>query len=128
MPYMVTPEMLRTGLHRVRAVAAAHGRDPARVGGALFAFACADRDGTWARRTGTAAVSAVYRRDFSQLADRYLLLGSPAQVVRRVREFADGGAEAVVVQIAAGPDERDRVLRTLADEVLPELATEGSPR
>lgn len=128
MPYMVTPQALEAGLRRVRAVAAAHGRDPARVGGALFAFACVDRDEHWARRTGTAAVSAVYRQDFAPLAGRYLLLGSPGQVVRRIREFADAGAEAVVVQLAAGPDERDRVLRTMAEHVLPELRTGGGTR
>jgi probable F420-dependent oxidoreductase len=128
MPYLVTPEMFQAGLRRVRAVATAAGRDPARVGGALFAFACVDRDGTWARRTGVAAVSATYRQDFAPLADRYLLLGSPGQVVRRIREFADGAAEAVILQIAAGPDERDRVLKTLAEDVLPELRTEGGRR
>jgi probable F420-dependent oxidoreductase len=126
MPYMVTPEMLQAGLGRVRAVAAAHGRDPARVGGALFAFACVDRDGAWARRTGTAAVSATYRQDFAPLADRYLLLGSPGQVVRRIREYADSGAGAIVLQVAAGADDRDRVLKTMAEDVLPELRIGGS--
>ncbi|GAA4471201.1 LLM class flavin-dependent oxidoreductase [Phytohabitans houttuyneae] len=125
MPYMVTPEALHAGLRGVRAAAAAHGRDPAGVGGALFAFACADRDGDWARRTGTAAVSATYRQDFAPLAGRYLLLGTPAQVVRRVREFAGAGAGAVILQVAAGPEERDRVLRTIAEDVLPELRVEG---
>ncbi|MFC0529981.1 LLM class flavin-dependent oxidoreductase [Phytohabitans kaempferiae] len=121
LPYMVTPEMFQAGLHRVRAAAGEYGRDAARVGGALFALVCADRDAAWARRTGIAMVSATYRQDFAPLADRYLFLGSPGQVVRRIREFADGGAGTVILQIAADPDLRERVLRTLAEDVLPEL-------
>ncbi|MET7402052.1 LLM class flavin-dependent oxidoreductase [Dactylosporangium sp. NPDC005572] len=121
LPYMVTPEQLRAGLDRVRAAAAGHGRDPSGVGAALFAFACADPDAGWARRTGIDHVSAAYRQDFAPLADRYLLLGSPGAVARRIREFAAAGAGTVILQVAAPPEDRDRVLDTIAHDVLPEL-------
>jgi len=121
MPYMVTPEMVEAGLAGVRAAAVAHGRAASDVGGALFAFVCADRDARWARRTGIETVSAAYRQDFAGLADRYLLLGSPAEVARRIREYVDSGADTVVLQVAAGADARDRIIGTLADDVLPAL-------
>ncbi|GGM75384.1 LLM class flavin-dependent oxidoreductase [Dactylosporangium sucinum] len=121
LPYMVTPEQLRAGLDGVRAAAAGHGRDPSSVGAALFAFACADPDAGRARRAGIDYVSAAYRQDFAPLADRYLLLGSPGAVARRIREFAAAGADTVILQVAAAPEDRDRVLDTIAHDVLPEL-------
>jgi len=122
MPYMITPEAFRSGLGQTRDAAAGRGRDPDGLHGALLAFACADRDGDWARREGVRAVSATYQQDFAPLADRYLLLGSPAQVSDRIRQYQDSGVEVLVLQIAAAPDDRDRVLRTLTDEVLPQFS------
>jgi probable F420-dependent oxidoreductase len=122
LPYMVTPAGLAETLSRVRAAGADTGRaDAASIRGAIFAFICVDRDGAWARRMGIEAVSAQYQQDFSALADKYLLLGTPAEVVARLREYADGGAEVAVMHVAVAPGERDRVLRTIAEEVLPEL-------
>jgi probable F420-dependent oxidoreductase len=121
MPYMITPESFRSGLRETRDAAADRGRDPLGVHGALLAFACADRDANWAHREGVKAVSATYQQDFTTLADRYLLLGSPAQVVERIRQYQESGVKVLVLQIAAEPGDRDRVIRTIADEVLPEF-------
>ncbi|MCC5576343.1 LLM class flavin-dependent oxidoreductase [Microtetraspora sp. AC03309] len=126
MPYMVDPGMLRESLARVRDAADAAGRPRDAVSGAVFAWTCVDPDGEWARETGIAAVNATYAQDFSPLADRYLVLGTPDDVVRRLREFADAGAERVLVQIAAPVAERERVIASLARDVLPRLRS-GSP-
>ena len=109
------------GQVRVREKAAAAGRDGAAVTGAVFLWTCADRDAAWARETGIATVSATYAQDFTPLADRYLALGGPEQVAERIREFAAAGAERVLLQPAAPPAERRRVVDTLATEVLPHL-------
>ena len=69
--------------------------------------------------TSMAAVSAAYRQDFSALADRYLLIGSPSNVCDRLAQFAEAGVESVLVQIAAeNPSDRDRMIDTLAQSVL----------
>jgi alkanesulfonate monooxygenase SsuD/methylene tetrahydromethanopterin reductase-like flavin-dependent oxidoreductase (luciferase family) len=117
-PYMVTPELLADGLERLRREAAAIGRaEP--VAGALFAWLAVDRDGDAARRTVVEAASAAYGQDFSRLAARYLVAGTPAEVRRRLDEFRAAGAGAAIVQLAAPPDGRDRALRLLAEEVVP---------
>ena len=122
MPYMVTPEQFGAGLRQTQDAAAEHGRKPADVRGALLTFACASRDANWARREGVKAVSATYQQDFTALADRYLLLGSAAEVVERIRQYRASGVEVLVMQIAAEPDDRDRVIRTIVDEVIPALS------
>ncbi|WP_329410436.1 LLM class flavin-dependent oxidoreductase [Nocardia vinacea] len=121
LPYLVTPEMMAGGLAKVRGAAVDAGRQAEDVRGAVFAWICVDEDEQWARRTGIAEVSAAYQQDFQPLADRYLVLGSPASVVRRLSEFADAGVGTVIMQIAAPPDARARVVQTIADKILPEL-------
>jgi len=120
MPYMIEPTQVRDGLDAVRAHAATHGRAENAVSAALFAWTAVDDDADWARRTGIAAVSAAYRQDFTMLADRYLLIGSPADIAERIAEFAKAGVETVLIQIAADnrPD-RERIVNTLARRVLP---------
>lgn len=116
MPYMADPGQVVRGLAEVNNTAEEYGRQ---VPAALFAWtACAD-DGDWARRTGIDTVSTAYRQDFSALADRYLLLGRPGDVVARLNEFAEAGVDSVLLQIAA--DDRTRVLESLARDVLPAL-------
>ncbi|MUL65898.1 hypothetical protein BOO86_15590 [Mycobacterium sp. CBMA 234] len=116
MPYMVDPGQVARGLAEVRTTATEYGRS---VRGGLFAWTACDEDGDWARRVGIDTVSAVYQQDFAPLADRYLLLGEPDEVVARLREFADAGVESVLLQIAA--EDHERVLESLARDVLPAL-------
>jgi probable F420-dependent oxidoreductase len=128
MPYMVTPESLAGSLDAVRDAAAEQGRSRGAVAGAVFIWACVDPDREWARRHGIATVSAAYRQDFTPLADRYLVLGTPDDAVRRISEFAEAGADRLVLAIAAGPDDRDRVIRTIAGDVLPGVTAGQQPQ
>jgi probable F420-dependent oxidoreductase len=122
MPYMMTPPMLAESLADVRAAAAQAGREPADVRGAIFAFACCDADAAWARQVGIDAVSANYQQDFTPLADRYLVLGNPGQVIARLREYQRSGAEVAILHLAVPePGDARRVFRTVAEQVLPEL-------
>jgi probable F420-dependent oxidoreductase len=119
MPYMVEPTQVRTGLTQVREVAAAHGRADDAVSAALFAWTAVDDDANWARSIGVSTVSGAYRQDFSTLADRYLLLGSPSEVSDQLAQFAEAGIDTVLFQVAAGnPADRERIVHTLARSVL----------
>ena len=120
MPYMVEPKQVRDGLARIRAVAAEHERSADAVSAALFAWTAVDADSSWARSTGVGAVSAAYRQDFSMLADRYLVIGTPDVVTERLAQFAAAGVDAVLIQIAAeSAEHRSRIIETFASRVLP---------
>jgi probable F420-dependent oxidoreductase len=120
MPYMVEPGHVRDGLAKIRAVAAEHDRSADAVSAALFAWTAVDADSSWARSTGVGAVSAAYSQDFSMLADRYLLIGTPDAVAGRLAQFAAAGVDTVLIQIAAGsPGDRSRIVETIASRVLP---------
>jgi alkanesulfonate monooxygenase SsuD/methylene tetrahydromethanopterin reductase-like flavin-dependent oxidoreductase (luciferase family) len=96
MPYMYTPQRLADSLQSVRAYAGEFGREAADIRGAIFCWGALDRDAAVARREAIAAVNATYRQDFEPLADRYLLAGTAQQVIKRLREFCDAGAETVI--------------------------------
>jgi alkanesulfonate monooxygenase SsuD/methylene tetrahydromethanopterin reductase-like flavin-dependent oxidoreductase (luciferase family) len=122
MPYMVEPSHVSEGLGQIRASAASNGRAAEAVSAALFAWTAVDRNAGWARNIGVAAVSSAYRQDFSALADRYLLIGSPGEVTDRLAQFANAGVETVLMQIAAHTrEDRARILNTIAQYVLPNL-------
>ena len=119
MPYMVDPTQLSQGLQLVRDAANDCGRDPSTVSPALFAWTCIDDDSQWARTTGINAVSATYNQNFTPLADRYLLVGSPESVVARLNEYAGAGAEFILLQIAArNRTDRRRIIDTIAHRIL----------
>ena len=120
MPYLVDPTQVRDGMATIRAAATEHERSAGAVSAALFAWTAVDADSSWARSTGVGAVSAAYQQDFSKLADRYLLVGTPEAVAERLAQFAAVGVNTVLIQIAADSAEhRSRITETFASRVLP---------
>jgi len=121
MPYMYSPQRLADSLESVRARAVESGREASDVAGAIFCWGAVDRDPAVARREAIAAVNATYNQDFEPLADRYLLTGTPQQIVARVAEYRDAGAETLIF---GGPRDADGWRRSpelFAAEVLPAL-------
>lgn len=119
LPYMVTPEMLRNGLTVINTEAASRGRPPHSVTPAIFAWMCVDDDEDWARRTALDTLGKIYNQDFSHLVEKYLFIGKPSTVLSRLAEYADAGADRVIIAVAAPMEDRDRVLRTLVEEMVP---------
>jgi alkanesulfonate monooxygenase SsuD/methylene tetrahydromethanopterin reductase-like flavin-dependent oxidoreductase (luciferase family) len=66
-------------------------------------------------------VSRTYGQDFTELADRYLLLGGPERIRDRLEEFADAGVRSVLLQPAGGRAVRERTIGIVSDEVIPRL-------
>lgn len=119
LPYMYTPEQLAESLGRVRSEAEQAGRDPAAIRGAVFCWGAVSEDGAEAREAAVSGVSAIYQQDFSKLADRYLLHGTPDDVVARASAYRDAGAEWLV--FAPVPDAREASVPFFAAEVLRRL-------
>jgi probable F420-dependent oxidoreductase len=120
MPYMYTPEQLAQSLAAVAAAAAAADRDPAAVKGSIWAWVCVDEDGSKAREEVAAVVGRTYNQDFSELG-RYLVAGTPEEVVARLREFRDAGAGSAQLMLGCAAGREQAVLDLLAAEVLPRL-------
>lgn len=124
LPYLVDPARLAASLAEVRDRAREHGRT---VRGAVYCWTAVHPDPVRARRTAVTEVGRTYRQDFSGLADRYLLFGSPNQVVARVAEYADAGAADLVFAPACPADELEAMVDLFAAEVLPAVREGGGP-
>lgn len=119
MPYMYTPDQLASSLAQVRASAEAVGRDPASVTAAVFCWGGVDDDPGASRREVVEGVSAVYRQDFTKLADRYLLHGDPDRVAARSREYADAGAATLIFSPVGDGARRPEIVNLFTTAVLP---------
>jgi probable F420-dependent oxidoreductase len=124
MPYLVTPEQLRTGLAQLRELADQQGRDGAPVGASVYLFLAVAEDGERARRSAAAVVGGSYRQDFSRLG-RYIVAGTPEECVSRLGEYVEAGARSIQIQLACQPDQDERSIQLLTQHVLPGMRAAG---
>jgi probable F420-dependent oxidoreductase len=120
MPYMYTPEQLAQSRVTVAEAAAEAGREPGSVGASLFVWVCVGPDGDSAREEITEVVGRTYDQDFSKLG-RFLVAGTPEEVVARLREYREAGAGSAQLMLGCRPGGEQRVLDLLVAEVLPGL-------
>lgn len=121
MPYLGSPDRVARGLRTAREEAERHGRDPAEVTGAYFAWTAVDPDPAVARRRALDVLAATYGQDMERIVDACVPHGTPEQVAARLAEYRDAGAESVVIAPAAAQGDRGQTLDLLAGEVLPRL-------
>lgn len=117
LPHLCTPEQVANGIARIGELSDGRWRG----GTALFAFTTVDTDGDRARETARSIVGRTYRQDFTTLAGRYLIAGTPADCVARVREYLAAGVDTVVFRLACRRRDAPAMLRLLAADVLPQL-------
>lgn len=120
-PYMLSPERLADGLHRVADAAEESGRPRTSVSGSVFAWGAVDRDPQAARRTAYSTLARVYRQDFESLPSSYIPHGTPQQVASHLREYVDAGARAVLFSPACPPGDVAVMTALFAEEVMPLL-------
>jgi len=121
LPYLRTPEQVAQGRAAIDGYARADGKAGWAGRTALFAFTTVDRDGDRARAMAEEQVGRTYRQDFSAFAAKYLIAGTPAECVARLREYLAVGVDVVIFRIACPRREADTMLRLLAEEVVPRL-------
>jgi probable F420-dependent oxidoreductase len=125
LPYLMEPRRYAASLAQVRAGAQGVGRSADSVAGAYFAWTNVDADDSRARRTGVETLSRLYNQDMAPVADRYLVLGSPARVAERLAEYAAAGVTTVVIALACPDGTAESVVELFADSVLPALRAVG---
>lgn len=121
MPYLFSPERLAAQVPLLREDVEEQGRPPGSVEVGVHIFATVADDPTAARRRAIASVSRTYQQDAGAFADRYLVYGTPEQVVRRTMEYRDAGANLFVFRLAGEDENREQMVRQLAEEVVTPL-------
>src|SRR5215469_3844915 len=119
LPYMYTPEMLRESIQKIDAFGREAGRDMSSFRPGLFIFASVYPDRKEAEEVAARSLGKNYAQDFSKIAGRYVLYGSPEDCRKRLREYVDAGARSVMFSWACRHDDIERNMETIAKEVIP---------
>ena len=117
-PYMYTAEMLAASIDKIRAWSVEHGRPADAVRPAISTIGACDPDPARAKDMAATFLGNLYQQDFSQLVDKYTIIGTPEQCRARVQEYVDAGAEAVYLTPGCPPDEVARIEEVFAKEVM----------
>jgi alkanesulfonate monooxygenase SsuD/methylene tetrahydromethanopterin reductase-like flavin-dependent oxidoreductase (luciferase family) len=117
--YVVTPERYRQSLDKIRATAGAHNRGLDGFAAAHLTFIMVGRDYEQARAAWVARLSKRYAQDFGPLAERYGVIGTPAQCVERLEAFRAAGCSYFLMNPICEPPEEREQLETIAAEILP---------
>jgi probable F420-dependent oxidoreductase len=117
--YVVTPERYRQSLDKIRAAAAAHNRGLDGFATAHLTFITVGRDYGQARAAWVARLSKRYAQDFGPLAERYGIIGTPAQCAERLEAFRAAGCSYFLMNPICEPAEEREQLEIIAAEILP---------
>jgi probable F420-dependent oxidoreductase len=96
---------------------AGRSRDPFET--ASFLFTVMDDDYEAARSRATALLGTIYRRDFTEAAPKYCLLGRPENFLEQMQEFARAGSRHFVFSMLSDPT---RFLEAYEKVIAPGLA------
>jgi probable F420-dependent oxidoreductase len=121
MPYLYTPEMLASGVMKLAGFAAEEGRQAPEIRPVVCCFITVDETGSRARRTASEMVSGLYGQDFTGRAARYLIAGTAEECQRRVTEYVEAGASAVIFMPACPSDDHAVMSQRIAEQVLPAI-------
>jgi probable F420-dependent oxidoreductase len=117
--YVVQPERYAQSLDKIRAAAKAHGRALDGFTAAHLAFVTVGRDYESAKAAWVASLSRRYAQDFEPLAEKYGIIGTPAQCAEQIERFRAAGCRYVIVNAIGDPRDERAQLETIAAEVVP---------
>ena len=117
--YVVTPEMYRESLDRIRDAADAAGGPDRPFGTGHLLFATVDDTYESALDKAAETLSVRYAMDFRKAAERYCALGRPQDVAEKLLEFHAAGARHIIMDFVGPYEDRDKQFIRFAEEVLP---------
>lgn len=118
LPYMYTPEQLRSSLQTITTMSADYHR-AAPVDPGLFIFFVVHEDRDVAIDMATKRLSRQYNQDFSKLVHKYAIAGNPDDCAARLKEYIDAGATTIILNSATTAAYTDDNEALMAQSVLP---------
>lgn len=121
MPYFYDPARYRASVEKIVGFAEEEGRDLAN-----FQWACFPYISIYPTEEEAAQVAAkslgsayLYGGDFLNIVRSYCILGPVKSCIARIQEFIDAGARHFIFSVACPPEDRERHLETIANEIIP---------
>ena len=119
LPYMYTPEQLHDSIEKIKAYRREAGRDVESFIPGVFIFTATHADGDTGREMVATRLGRQYAQDFSKLAGKYALAGTPEDCRKRLQEYIDAGAKMVMLPSACPADYIEENTRLIAQEIIP---------
>ena len=113
------PERYKQSLAKVHTAAAAAGRSLDAFTPAHLTFITVGKDYETAKATWVRLLSKRYAQDFGPLAQKYGVIGTPAQCAEQLQPFVDAGCRYFVMDSIVEPADERAHLETIAGEVIP---------
>ena len=111
----LSPEEFRAQFARVRAMASEDGRDPSRLGSALYHNVNVNGDRRTALEEAKAFLEAYYTTTFSpEFVEQWTVAGSPRQCVADLRAYFDAGVGHMALRLASW-DQQGQLKRFLGE-------------
>ncbi len=117
--YVVTAERYRQSLEKIRAAADRAGRSLDGFARAYLVFITVGRDFESARQTWVSRLSQRYNQDFGPLAERYGVIGTPAQCRETLAKLVDAGCDYFILNPIADPGQAGPQIEAIAGDILP---------
>ncbi len=117
--YVVTPDRYRQSVEKIGAAASAAGRTLDGFARAHLAFITVDRDFETARQAWVTRLTARYNQDFGPLAEKYGVIGTPAQCAETLERFVEAGCRYFVLNPIGDPSSDGEQLERIAADILP---------
>ena len=123
--YVVTPDRYRQSLEKIRAAARESGRSLAGFETAHLTFITVGSDYERAKAAWVERLSKRYNQDFAPHAERYGIIGTPAQCIEKLERFVEAGCGYFVFDFISDPKDKPAQLEAAASEVLPHFTRRG---
>jgi probable F420-dependent oxidoreductase len=121
LPYMYTPEMVHDSAEEIRRLRRDLGREADGFTTGLFIFGSISANREEALSQAAQSLGRNYAQDFSSIAAKYTLCGTPDDCRRRIRQYVDAGVRTVLVSWVCKPQDVPSNVRLFAEEVAPEF-------
>lgn len=121
-PYLFSPERFKDGWAKVRELAEKAGRDPNAITPAIYQFVALADSYEEGKKAAIADLQVRYNQPFDKVVDRYVVMGTPDDCVKRLSDFAGAGVQHfILVPIGLSPAVYKPSIEALATDVLPKL-------
>lgn len=129
LPMFYSPEQYGSSVNHIRAFASAARRDLTGFEWGVFLFGCMAGSRKEAARMAAAALGEGFLsrgRDWVDIVGSYCLLGAPRNWIERLQEYVAAGARHFLLTWIGRPEDDERQLRTIAEEIIPALRAQAS--
>ena len=119
--YVIHAERYRQSVDKIRAAAEAAGRSADDIVMAHLTFITVGRDGDRARRQWIERISKRYAQDFTPLADKFGVFGTPEQCAEQIERFRRAGCSYFIFSPSCPQEEEREQLEMMATEIVPQF-------